>query len=70
MYGFQEITDGRGVDIAVEALGNAKTFVQATLAIRDGGKAVIVGLAPTGGVAEIDLVRLVRRQVCFSLVYK
>lgn len=59
----KEMTDGRGVDIAVEALGNPKTFVQATLAIRDGGKAVIVGLAPMGGVAEIDLVRLVRRQV-------
>lgn len=59
----KEITDGRGVDIAIEALGNPKTFAQSTLAIRDGGKAVIVGLAPMGVVAEIDLVRLVRRQV-------
>ncbi|KAH7427071.1 hypothetical protein KP509_10G029000 [Ceratopteris richardii] len=59
----KEFTHDRGVDIAIEALGNPKTFIQSTLAIRDGGRAVIIGLAPMGCMAEIDLVRLVRRQV-------
>lgn len=59
----KEITDGRGVDIAVEALGNPKTFVQTSLAVKDGGKAVIVGLAPFGVMAEVDITRLVRRQI-------
>ncbi|MCO5571427.1 hypothetical protein L7F22_025167 [Adiantum nelumboides] len=59
----KEITGGRGVDIAIEALGNPKTFAQCIEAIRDGGKAVIVGLAPLGSLGQIDLVRLVRRQV-------
>jgi threonine dehydrogenase-like Zn-dependent dehydrogenase len=59
----QEITGGRGVDIAVEALGKAATFVQAALSVRDGGRAVMVGLAPFGVTAEVDITRLVRRQV-------
>ncbi len=59
----QEITGGRGVDIAVEALGKAATFVQAALSVRDGGRAVMVGLAPFGVSAEVDITRLVRRQV-------
>jgi Zn-dependent alcohol dehydrogenase len=59
----REITGGRGVDIAVEALGKAATFVQAALSVRDGGRAVMVGLAPFGVTAEVDITRLVRRQV-------
>lgn len=59
----KEITGGMGVDIAVEALGKPSTFVQCTKAVRDGGKAVMIGLAPTNAVGEIDITRLVRRQV-------
>lgn len=59
----KEITGGRGVDVAIEALGNPKTFAQCTLAVRDGGKAVMVGLAPWGVMAEVDITRLVRRQI-------
>ncbi|KAK8960373.1 Cinnamyl alcohol dehydrogenase 8 [Platanthera guangdongensis] len=59
----KEITGGMGVDVAVEALGKPSTFVQCTKAVRDGGKAVMIGLAPTNAVGEIDITRLVRRQV-------
>ncbi|CAM6089909.1 unnamed protein product [Calypogeia fissa] len=59
----KEITGGRGVDIAVEALGKASTFVQAVQSVREGGKAVMVGLAPFGVMAEVDLTKLVRREV-------
>lgn len=63
----QEITDGRGVDVAVEALGKALTFEQCTKSVRDGGKAVMIGLAATNVVGQIDITRLVRRQVSYIL---
>lgn len=59
----KEITGGRGVDVAVEALGKALTFSQCTQSVRDGGKAVMIGLAATNVVGEVDITRLVRRQV-------
>jgi Zn-dependent alcohol dehydrogenase len=59
----KEITDGRGVDVAVEALGKALTFSQCTKSVRDGGKAVMIGLAATNVIGEVDITRLVRRQV-------
>uniref|UniRef100_A0A0D6R4S0 Enoyl reductase (ER) domain-containing protein n=1 Tax=Araucaria cunninghamii TaxID=56994 RepID=A0A0D6R4S0_ARACU len=59
----KEMTEGRGVDIAVEALGKRETFMQTTLSVRDGGKAVLIGLAAHGATAEVDMTRLVRRQI-------
>ncbi|KAK9293285.1 hypothetical protein L1049_021277 [Liquidambar formosana] len=59
----REITGGMGVDIAVEALGNPKTFLQCTQSVRDGGKAVMIGLAKSGAIGEVDINRLVRRQI-------
>lgn len=59
----KEITGGRGVDIAVEALGKPETFMQTALSVMDGGKAVMIGLAASGAKAEIDITRLVRRQI-------
>ncbi|KAK1287333.1 Cinnamyl alcohol dehydrogenase 8 [Acorus calamus] len=59
----KEITGGMGVDVAIEALGKPLTFMQCTKAVRDGGKAVMIGLAATSAVAEIDITRLVRRQI-------
>ncbi|KAK9134679.1 hypothetical protein Syun_014009 [Stephania yunnanensis] len=54
---------GMGVDVAVEALGNPRTFMQCTQCVRDGGKAVMIGLAPSIAIGEVDINRLVRRQV-------
>ncbi|XP_050206595.1 uncharacterized protein LOC126656147 [Mercurialis annua] len=59
----REITGGRGVDIAVEALGKPLTFSQCTQSVRDGGKAVMIGLSQAGAVGEIDINRLVRRKI-------
>lgn len=59
----REITGGRGVDIAVEALGKPLTFSQCTQSVRDGGKAVMIGLSQVGAVGEIDINRLVRRKI-------
>jgi threonine dehydrogenase-like Zn-dependent dehydrogenase len=59
----REITGGMGVDVAVEALGKPQTFMQCTLSVKDGGKAVMIGLSQAGSVGEIDINRLVRRKV-------
>ncbi|GJP40195.1 hypothetical protein CLOM_g24472 [Closterium sp. NIES-68] len=57
------ITGGRGVDVAVEALGRRETFMQVVQAVRDGGRAVMVGIAAAGTTADVDITRLVRRNI-------
>lgn len=59
----KELTGGRGVDIAIEALGGPKTFQQCVQSVRGGGKAVMIGLSPSGGKGEVDIIQLVRRKV-------
>lgn len=59
----QEITGGKGVDVAVEALGKPQTFLQCTKSVKDGGKAVFIGLTAAGAIGEVDINRLVRRKV-------
>ncbi|CAI5481206.1 unnamed protein product [Closterium sp. Yama58-4] len=59
----QAITGSMGVDVAVEALGRAETFGQTVHAVRDGGRAVMVGIAAAGTTAAVDITRLVRRNI-------
>ncbi len=59
----REVTGGRGVDVAFEALGRPETFVQAVEAVRDGGRAVMVGIAPVGATAPVEITRVVRRKI-------
>eukprot|EP00249_Psilotum_nudum_P000409 c11945_g1_i1 orf=173-1417(+) len=59
----RDITAGRGVDIAIEALGIPSTFVQAASAVRPGGRAVMIGLAPFEATAGINITQLVRGQI-------
>ncbi|XP_031109036.1 uncharacterized protein LOC116013427 isoform X2 [Ipomoea triloba] len=59
----KEITGGMGVDIAVEALGRTQTFGQCVQSVRDGGKAVMIGLTLSGAKGEVDINHLVRRQI-------
>lgn len=59
----KEITGGMGVDIAVEALGKPQTFLQCTQSVRDGGKAIMIGLTDSSARGEVDINRLVRRQI-------
>ncbi|KAJ1387773.1 Polyketide synthase, enoylreductase domain [Sesbania bispinosa] len=58
-----EITGGKGVDVAVEALGKPQTFAQCTQSVKDGGKAVMIGLAQAGSLGQVDINRLVRRKI-------
>jgi succinate semialdehyde reductase (NADPH) len=59
----RELTGGKGVDIAFEALGRPDTVVTAFDAVREGGRVVVVGLAPTAVAAPIEITRMVRRSV-------
>ena len=59
----RDLTDGRGVDVAFEALGRPETFVQAASIVRAGGRAVMVGIAPAGATAPVEITPLVRRGV-------
>lgn len=59
----RELTEGRGVDVAFEALGRPETVLTAFNAVADGGRVVVVGLAPGTATANIEITRLVRRSV-------
>lgn len=52
-----------GADVAFEVLGNPITFNDAVLSVCDGGRAVMVGIAPLGTFAKVDITRLVRRKI-------
>jgi succinate semialdehyde reductase (NADPH) len=58
-----EITDGRGVDVAFEVLGRQETFELVLSLLGDGGRAVMVGIAPAGVTGRVDITRLVRRKL-------
>ncbi|MBX5436541.1 MAG: alcohol dehydrogenase catalytic domain-containing protein [Alicyclobacillaceae bacterium] len=57
------LTGGRGVDVAIEALGSAQTFELAINLLRDGGRMVAVGIAPAGQTAALEIQRIVRRGI-------
>lgn len=55
------LTDGKGVDVAFEALGHPATFSQAVTLLREGGRMVAVGIAAGKAAAEVEITPLVRR---------
>ena len=59
----QALTGGRGVDVAIEALGRPETIQQAFLMTRDGGRTVVIGLGSGTAAASIEVTRLVRRSI-------
>ena len=59
----RELTGGRGADAVFEAVGHPATFRQATEMAADGGRCVMVGIAPAGRLGEIEITRLVRRKL-------
>lgn len=65
----REATDGRGVDVCFEAIGDPGTLRTAVDVCGDGGHAVVVGLARPGTPASIDMGRLVRRKLRVSGSY-
>jgi S-(hydroxymethyl)glutathione dehydrogenase/alcohol dehydrogenase len=59
-----KLTDGRGVDVAFEALGRAETLNVAVNSVRAGGRVVAIGLpVGPGATFPVEIGRLVRREV-------
>ncbi len=59
----RELTGGRGVDVAFEALGAVATFNIARDAVVEGGQVVVVGIAARGTTGEFDLATIARRKL-------
>lgn len=59
----RELTGGRGPDLVFEAIGRPQTVRQATEAVADGGRVVLVGIAPAGRTTEVEITRIVRRKL-------
>ncbi len=59
----RRLTGGEGVDVAFEALGRAETVAAAFRMVRDGGRAVVIGIAPGQTAAPIEITHLVRRGI-------
>lgn len=57
------LTGGRGADVAFEALGSAATTETAIHIVDDGGRVVLVGIAPSGVTAALDIAHVVRRKI-------
>lgn len=55
------LTNGRGVDVAFEALGRPETWTAALDALRDGGRMVPIGLGAGVQTAAVEINRTVRR---------
>ena len=58
-----DLTGGQGVDVVFEALGHASTVETAMRLADDGGRVVLVGIAPVGTTAALDITRVVRRKL-------
>jgi S-(hydroxymethyl)glutathione dehydrogenase/alcohol dehydrogenase len=57
----QKLTSGRGVDVAIEAIGRPETIAQAFDLAGDGGRVVVIGVAPADAKASFTINKLVRR---------
>ena len=57
----RELT-GDGVDMALDSFGSTEVLAGAVKALRRGGTAVSIGLAPVGATAPIDVVDIIRGQ--------
>jgi S-(hydroxymethyl)glutathione dehydrogenase/alcohol dehydrogenase len=57
------LTGGRGVDVALEAIGRPETVAKAFAMTAAGGRTVVVGLAPLQAAAPIEITRLARRGI-------
>lgn len=58
-----EVTDGRGVDLAIVAVGNAKVIPQALDLLRKGGKLLLFGSPPPGDLFIYDANKIFLREL-------
>ncbi len=65
----RELTDGEGADIVFDAVGSPRSFEQAFMSVRDGGRMVAVGLANVTATASVGITHLVRRGITIAGSY-
>src|SRR3972149_6353115 len=65
----KELGATQGVDAAFEALGRPDTVLTALNATADGGRVVVVGLAPGTASVPVEITRLVRRSLTLKGSY-
>lgn len=65
----RSLTDGAGVDVALEVVGHPTSFSSALSAVRDGGRVAMVGIAPAGVEASFEITRIVRRRITIAGSY-
>jgi len=58
-----DMTDGKGVDVAIEVIGLKDTINAAIKSVRSGGRAALVGLSSKGSEASFEINSVVRRGV-------
>jgi S-(hydroxymethyl)glutathione dehydrogenase/alcohol dehydrogenase len=58
-----DITNGKGVDAAIEVIGIKDTINAAVKSVRSGGRAVLVGLSSKGSEASFEINTVVRKGV-------
>jgi len=58
----RDVTGGIGVDYSFEAIGSVRVSEQAVAAVRKGGMAVLVGLAPQGSTVSFDALALTQQE--------
>jgi len=64
-----EITGGRGVDLAIDAVGLAGTRQQALASLKQGGKAVFVGLGIDDAVTPLNCLDVVNKELQITGTY-
>ena len=62
-----ELTDGRGGDVVIEASGNAKAFLNTAYYVRTGGTICCVGLGPKP-IIEVDYQALIYKEATIKTV--
>jgi len=63
------LTDGRKVDVCFEVIGLKKTFENAVMSVRDGGRTACIGIADVKTKAELPITHIVRRRISINGSY-
>jgi len=64
-----KLTDGLKVDVCFEVIGLKKTFENAIMSVRDGGRAAYIGIADIKTKAEVPITHIVRRRISLNGSY-
>jgi Zn-dependent alcohol dehydrogenase len=64
-----KLTNGHKVDVCFEVIGLKKTFENAIMSVRDGGRVAYIGIADVKVKAEVPITHIVRRRISLNGSY-